>query len=168
MLGGDLMMNQGNECDGIVLHQKIYDGLERVDKMPPELRGCVHEFGLEIVHAFVEAGITNPRKIRHLVNVCWLGPRATAQKSAGVENLINWLLSSSGATMTAKTLVEALWRSQMVIVHVSLPEVAIQASMDEVRLPGPKLTKHEKHRRRLLVAVKAAAFNLWPQLKEYS
>jgi hypothetical protein len=155
-----------DEYPGVYLTDRALAGLNRVDEMPPQLRACVHEFGLEIVSAFVQIGITEPRHIRHLVNVCWLGPRTTAQKTAGIESLINWLLVSSGSSMTAKTLVQALWRSQMVIVPVMLSENAIQASMNEVRFSDPKFTKHEKHRKRLLAAVRTAALHVWPHLKE--
>jgi hypothetical protein len=41
--------------------------MERVDAMSPELRACVHEYGLTIVDAFVDIGVTKARHIRHLV-----------------------------------------------------------------------------------------------------
>lgn len=38
-----------------------------VDSLPPEVRECVHEFGVDIVRAFLDHGVTRPKSIRHLV-----------------------------------------------------------------------------------------------------
>lgn len=42
-----------------------------VDAMAPPLRSLVHEYGLTIVNAFLQCGVTKPRHIKHLVEtVC--------------------------------------------------------------------------------------------------
>ncbi len=41
--------------------------MQRVDNMPHGLRECVHEYGLTIVDAMTDCGVTNPRHIHHLV-----------------------------------------------------------------------------------------------------
>jgi len=41
--------------------------MEQVDAMTPDVRACVHEFGLSIVNAFLQAGVTKGRHIRHIV-----------------------------------------------------------------------------------------------------
>jgi hypothetical protein len=41
--------------------------MARVDAMSPELRGLIHDYGLTIVDAFLQCGVTKPRHIRHLV-----------------------------------------------------------------------------------------------------
>lgn len=42
--------------------------MDRVDNMPPEMRRVVHEYGLEVVHVFIEQGIRDPRKIAFLID----------------------------------------------------------------------------------------------------
>ena len=38
-----------------------------IDAMPPQLRACVHDYGLAVVKACVDLGVSKPRQIRHLV-----------------------------------------------------------------------------------------------------
>lgn len=38
-----------------------------VDALSPDLRALVHEYGLSLVHQFLNHGITKPKAIRHLV-----------------------------------------------------------------------------------------------------
>jgi hypothetical protein len=38
-----------------------------VDAMPPDLRACVHDYGLSVVLACTEAGVSKPKRIRHIV-----------------------------------------------------------------------------------------------------
>lgn len=38
-----------------------------VDRMSPEMRALVHEYGLHIVWNFIQVGVTKPKHIRHLV-----------------------------------------------------------------------------------------------------
>jgi hypothetical protein len=41
--------------------------MSRVDGLTPELRQCVHDYGLAVVQAFLDCGIAQPRQLRHLV-----------------------------------------------------------------------------------------------------
>lgn len=41
--------------------------MERVDAMPPDIRACVHQYGLSIVDAFLDAGVKKARHIHHIV-----------------------------------------------------------------------------------------------------
>ena len=43
--------------------------MARVDAMPPEIRACVHEYGLTIVDAMLDLGIKKAKHIRHLVDI---------------------------------------------------------------------------------------------------
>jgi hypothetical protein len=43
--------------------------MDRIDRMPPELRALVHEYGLTVVDAFTSCGVTKPKQIRHLIEV---------------------------------------------------------------------------------------------------
>lgn len=39
----------------------------RIDAMPKELRVLVHEYSLTVVDAFLAAGVSKPKHIRHIV-----------------------------------------------------------------------------------------------------
>lgn len=41
--------------------------MDIVDSMSPELRELIHEYGLTVVTAFLQCGVTKPKRIRHLV-----------------------------------------------------------------------------------------------------
>ena len=43
--------------------------MARVDAMPPEIRACVHEYGLTIVDSMMDVGIKKAKHIRHLVEI---------------------------------------------------------------------------------------------------
>jgi len=60
--------------------QKSIRRMNRVDKMIPELRKCVHEYGLTIVDAFLDIGVFNPRHIRHIVNMVRTGSIDTGSR----------------------------------------------------------------------------------------
>lgn len=42
--------------------------MESVDRMSPEVRQLVHDFGLNVVKAMLDVGVSKPKHIRHLVN----------------------------------------------------------------------------------------------------
>lgn len=41
--------------------------MDRIDNLAPEIRALVHEYGFNVVNAFLQLGITKHRQIRHLV-----------------------------------------------------------------------------------------------------
>lgn len=41
--------------------------MEGVDRMPQELRALVHEYGLNVVTALLQCGVSKPNRIRHIV-----------------------------------------------------------------------------------------------------
>lgn len=47
---------------------RVRNRMSYVDELPPRLREVVHEHGLAIVKAFIECGVTDPKRINHLVN----------------------------------------------------------------------------------------------------
>lgn len=148
--------------------------LERIDAMPPALRQCVHEFGLPVVDAFKQAGITDPSTIRHLVREVWAGARSSYQSTTGgtsepaVQKGLDWLLIQAGAQITAAALVRFLWdRGQLAIVPTVIHDAhpATQASMATVATFDQRVTKARKHSLRLTAGIKAAAMSLWPVLR---
>lgn len=41
--------------------------MSAIDRMPPEMRALVNEYGLTVVTACTDLGVAKPRQIRHLV-----------------------------------------------------------------------------------------------------
>lgn len=41
--------------------------MKAVDDMPSEIRELVHDYGLNVVKAIIDQGVTKPNKIRHIV-----------------------------------------------------------------------------------------------------
>lgn len=139
------------------------------DSMSPALRACVHEFGFTIVHAFVECGMRDPGKIRHLVHTCWAGPRSMREKPktrkdgtkrAFMETL-DWLLMNSGSTLSAEGLVRELKGSNLVILPFHATPQMVDASIAATGEMG-LVSKREKHQGRLNAAIRAAAVRMWP------
>lgn len=54
--------------DPVNLATKRTKRMDRIDAMPPEIRACVHEYGLTIVDACLQVGVTKARHIHHLVS----------------------------------------------------------------------------------------------------
>jgi hypothetical protein len=130
------------------------------DNMPGPLRACVHEFGFSIVSAFIDAGVKDPRIIRHLVHVTWAGARESAQRRApknGPLATLDWVLAQSGSPITALNLWRLLYSASWVIVPMHPTLNMLDASMEEVSAFNVACTKQEKHRRRIEAAIKAFA-----------
>lgn len=145
--------------------------LEDTDNLSPELRQCVHEYGYAIVRAMMSAGIKNPATIRVLVKEIWMGARQPAQRNrlgrsshSPVLETLDWILIQAGAQIGAKVLLRVLWDNSMVIVPLEPSTTMIQASAATLATFSERVTKTEKHRRRLRAAIEAQARRLWPHL----
>lgn len=130
--------------------------LDDVDHMSPALRGCVHEFGKPIVDACLQAGVKDPRRIRQLVKEIWSGARQTGQNS-GARQSVDWLLSQSVGATSWKTLLRFLADNNLAVVSMSPTRAMLDASMNEVSGHNIRCTREEKHRRRLIAAIKAGS-----------
>ena len=145
---------------------------ERMDAMPEGLRACAHEYGLPIVNACIQLNITNPRAIHNLVREIWDGARQPLQrknrmgKRQEIYSTLDWLLLSKGGDITAETLVRFLWERGLVIVSREPTPQMIEASKATVSGFSERVTKTEKHRKRLRAAIFAAAKTHWPHLFE--
>jgi len=127
-----------------------------VDSMPSELRGCVHEFGLPIVQACLDAGVRDPRRIRQLVHEIWAGAREGLGQRGGARNEIDWLLMQNrGSVVSYGTLRRVLAQNNMAIVPVAPTRAMLDASMSTVSGFNVRVTREEKHRRRLEAALRA-------------
>lgn len=148
---------------------KTRNGLERVDKMPPDLRRCVHEFGLPIVDTCIQYGITQPSKIRHLVKEIWGGARESwlqkLSSYSGLVSKLDWYLAQSDGKINAATLLRLVNDHGFVVVPKHPWACMIKASMETVSNHDVTMTKAEKHRLRLIAAFEAAVKYAWPHLK---
>lgn len=137
--------------------------LDATDAMPPGLRECVHEYGYAIVYACRKAGVSKPSAIHELVREIWDGARQPRQKRERLGTL-DWLLLQSGAEVNAAGLIRMLANNNLVIINRQPTLAMIGASMKEVANFNLRVTKKEKHRRRLLAAIEAGAEEMLPQI----
>ena len=137
------------------LSAKRYAALEQMDRMPADLRECVHEFGYGIVQTLISNGVTKPSAIRQIVVAIWGGARQEGQRT-GARNTIDWLLSQSGTGVSAKTFYRLLAQSSLAVVAAEPTRAMLNASLAEVSGHSIRCTKEEKHRRRLRAALRTA------------
>lgn len=131
--------------------------LAEIDIMPDDLRSCVHEFGYPIVDACRQAGVRQPNRIRQLVLQIWAGARAPYEVS-GPEGTLDWVLAQAGANISAARLERVLAAYDLRIIPVTPTREMLDASMAEVSDFTQKITKREKHLRRLRAAISACRF----------
>lgn len=48
--------------------EKRIKRMNRIDAMPADVRGVVHDYGLTVVDAFIQCGVTKAKHMRHLIN----------------------------------------------------------------------------------------------------
>lgn len=132
-------------------HQiKRVNRMNEIDGLSPDLRELIHEFNWRMVKAFLDAGVTDARQIKHLIRCVVEG---AASYSGSNMNPIGSLRLSTEAAM------ELALREDLVVCEINPRDQVIQASMDAVLpyVPGtPLLTKREKHRIRIRAALQTA------------
>lgn len=141
--------------ESVSISDRRLNSMAVADSLPAELRACVHEFGLGIVDACRQAGVTNPRRIRVLVREIWAGARQPGQRSTTLGTL-DWLLIQAGAEITAERLIWLLGENNMIVCPVEPSREMLDASLATVSGHTVLCTKEEKHRRRLRAALRAA------------
>ena len=50
-----------------IVDKRRRDRMSKIDGLPPDMRALVHEYGFNVVQAFLDLGVTKSRHIRHLV-----------------------------------------------------------------------------------------------------
>lgn len=50
-----------------LFNDRVVKRMNRIDKLPQPLRALVHEYGLSIVTAFIDAGMYDAKRIRHCI-----------------------------------------------------------------------------------------------------
>lgn len=132
--------------------QKSLRSFEDTDNMSPDLRRCVQEYGYAIVKACMFNGVTKASRIHQLVREIWDGARQPSQcRSRG--GTIDWMLLQAGAEINAAMLSRLLKNAGMVAVPIEPTRRMLDASMAEVSQFKDRITKEEKHRRRLVAAL---------------
>lgn len=135
---------------------KVRDrALEAVDAMPPALRRCVHEFGYPAVAVCLQMGVNDPARIGQLVSTILAGARSVAQKSDPGQ-LMQWLELQTDGTVPPVTTRALCLRSGWLFMPGCASRGMIEASMNEVSGGNERMTKREKHRRRLNAALLVA------------
>jgi hypothetical protein len=138
-----------------VFSDRFYQQMETVDAMPSALRGCVHEFGLPIVQACLDAGIKAPGRIRQLVHIIWEGARSSHQRRPEAADTLDWLLMQSEGRLSSATLLQLLARQNLQILPHHPTARMIDASLATVADHTIRCTKREKHQLRLIAALAA-------------
>lgn len=134
------------------------DPIDLVDSWPRELRLCVYDFGFSVVYAFVAAGVTNPRAIRQLINVVYLGAREPGNVRAGQPGPIRLLeeaLTMHGAPGSSRAVLAHLRANFHTIVSYQPTADMLEASLHALD-NAPLVPKAVKHRMRLEAAVRAS------------
>lgn len=161
-------MKDGVYDEGFMVPEKVKRSFETIDKMPRELKSCVHEFGLPIVNSLVCAGITKPSVIRQIVHEIWCGTRETwMQNGGGFHGMmakLDAVLVHGNVPMNAATLARIMHSSGFVIVPATALACMVTASMETVTPEDGPMSKKEKHKRRIDAALTAARKFMFPHL----
>lgn len=113
-------------------HARAISRMEKIDKMPEGIRALVHEYGLGVVQAFLDIGVTKPKQIAHLIGTVQRGSNEVGDRTRSPKQT-----------------------SYYVYVPVEPTDRMIAASMETCSNLDMKVTKREKHRLRLVAAIKA-------------
>jgi hypothetical protein len=133
--------------------------LEETDRLPADLRECVHEYGLPIVAVLMKHGIKRGAHIREVVREVWAGARQTSQRRAPSSTL-DWYFAQTGIDLNTRTLLRLLEDQSLVIVPKNATIQMVEASMATVCNHDMILTKKQKHKLRLDAALDAGSKHL--------
>jgi hypothetical protein len=135
-----------------ILGKRSVRSFDVIDNMPSNVKRCVHEYGYSIVEVLTKHGITNPRHIDEIVTRVWAGARNSNQK----QNIFSGLDVLLGKDiLTANALIAYLAENGMALVPICPTKAMTEASMETVSDFSLRITKEEKHKRRLMAALRA-------------
>lgn len=62
--------------------------METVDRLPPDVRALVHEYGLNVVNACLQSGVVKAKHIRHIVETVLddFSPTRGSFSAQGIKN----------------------------------------------------------------------------------
>lgn len=136
-----------------------------VDSLPADIRALVHDFGWGVVSAYLQAGVTKAKRIRHLIETTLDGSweirsrRLNTQVISRAAERLNKCLSEFHLPANGQALVDSLRRNGAVIVCMQPTTAMVDASIHALHQPqyaNAYVTKQEKHRIRLTAALRAA------------
>lgn len=133
--------------------------LEETDRLPADLRECVHEYGLPIVTVLMKHGIRRGAIVREIVREIWAGARQSSQRRAPSSTL-DWYFVQSGIDLNTATLLRLLEDQSLVIVPKNASMQMVEASMRTVAGYDLRVTKQQKHKLRLDAALEAGSKHL--------
>jgi hypothetical protein len=116
------------------------------------------------VTACVLAGVREPRRIRQLVKEIWEGARQPTQRRPTL-GALDWLLIQAESPISAKTLIRILRDNSHFLVPIDPTKQMVDASMAEVSNFDLRISKRDKHTRRLQAAMRAGVKHLWPDIE---
>ena len=116
--------------------------MDRVDAFPADVRAVIYEHGLETVQEFWNHGVRKAKSISHLIATARGTDFANGQPRFGLNRGPNTKSNSLNRRTT--------------IAPLEPTSAMIQASMAEVSTFDQRITKTEKHRRRLRAALLVA------------
>jgi hypothetical protein len=64
---------------------RVRNRMSRVDNFPPQIRALIYEHGLGIIDAFIHCGVTDPRRIAHLIDTVRKGSGEIGDRSQSDE-----------------------------------------------------------------------------------
>lgn len=134
--------------------------LDDADRLPRELRQCVHEYGLPIVVVCIKHGVKTAPAIHELVREIWTGARETSSQPRAPSSTLDWYFSQAGIGINTATLLRLLDNQSLCVVPKMATRGMIEASMGTVADFNLKITKKEKHKRRLDAALEVGAKHL--------
>lgn len=77
------------------VQQKRQARMAKVDEFDPATRTLIHEYGLNVVTAFVDLGIVKPRHIKHLVE-CVLDEFSPTRGSFSIQGIRTPIVHTGG------------------------------------------------------------------------
>lgn len=140
------------------LSHRALRALDETDAMVGELRECVHDYGLPIVQACLQAGVREARHIRHIVGACWANAVGQPNGRRGMAASIDALLLRNGGVTTADQLA-ALLRAQ----GAAMLPVAVDSRMVRASMQHGTLRTEREHLLGIGAALRAAAEDHWPR-----
>lgn len=128
---------------------KRVNRMNEIDNLPADIRELVHDFNWTMIKAFLDCGVRDARKIRHLI----------ARVIEGAASYDGGNANPLGLRLSTNTTLELALRPDVVACSINPDDRVVQASINAVLpyVPGtPLLTKREKHRIRLKAALQTA------------
>lgn len=139
-------------------------GFDLMDRMPADVRRCVHDFGMAPVQALWLLGIRDARHIRHAINSVRLGAREPANRPHRVnghnEALIDDFLIQRCGQAFARELVAFLRANSQTVIPIEPTVDGIFASMHAVGAISGGVER-SRHTRMLRDAIRATDVKIW-------